>query len=211
MSTSQVQSPCIPEEALARLRDGNERFVSGAMRHDHQSEARRLITAAEGQHPYACVLGCSDSRVPVELLFDCGIGDVFVIRVAGNVAGPSKTAASVEFAVTQLGVPLAVVLGHTGCGAVRAALDVSAGSRSVSAQLRALIGAIEPACVEARAGAHDPTSEDGLVDAAVEANVRRQLAMLRGLSPAVSSGEEAGSVLAIGAVYDMASGRVRWL
>lgn len=193
-------------EALQRLREGNARFVAGESEHDHADQARRTETARLGQHPIACVLACADSRVPVEIVFDCGIGDLFVVRVAGNVAGPHKTAGSVEYAVTQLGVPLVIVLGHSGCGAVEAAMD----KQELGPPIQSLLQAIKPACAEARQ-LHPDADHDALLDAAVEANVRHQLQALRELAPGMLAGESAGDKQATGAIYDLASGAVRFL
>ncbi len=110
------------DEALKMLKDGNARFVEGKATHPHQDAARRALTAGQGQHPVATVLSCSDSRAPVELLFDQGIGDLFVVRVAGNVAATDEIG-SMEYAVDHLNTPVVVVLGHSQCGAVTAVVE----------------------------------------------------------------------------------------
>lgn len=186
-----------PSQALDRLKAGNRRFVAG-QRVEHDSltpEGRARL--AEGQSPVAVVLACSDSRVPVEMVFDQGIGDLFVIRVAGNVVDATQLG-SVEFAVEALGSRLVVVLGHSGCGAVSAVLNErQTGERAESPALRAILDRIHPAV----AGTSD-------VDTAVRANVATSvgtvLATSRGLAALAATGE----VDVIGAVYDLESGVV---
>jgi carbonic anhydrase len=133
------------EESLKRLTDGNVRFYSGHPKHPHGSTDWRN-KLEWGQHPFAVVVGCSDSRVPPELIFDQGLGDIFVIRVAGNVVD-TDVAASVEYAVDHLGTGLVVVLGHTGCGAVTAALDLLSSAEGEAAEVIDLLSRIEPAVI----------------------------------------------------------------
>lgn len=199
------------EEALDELRAGNERFVAGRPEHTQTQSERIAETASSGQKPFACVLACADSRVPVELIFDQTVGDVFVIRVAGNVAGP-MTVGSAEFAVAALGTPLVVVLGHTGCGAVQAAVNVTGGAESsgMSANLASVVEPIGPACEFAR-GEHPEAEGSALVDHAVEANVRLQIGAMRASSAVLAGRIGKGEVGIAGAVYDLASGVVRWL
>ncbi len=117
------QRACCPDEAARLLADGNERFVRGEPQRPNQDESRRVETARNGQKPFAAILSCSDSRAPVEIIFDRGIGDIFSIKVAGNVSGVGQLD-SIEYCVEHLSVPLLVVLGHSGCGAVKAALGL---------------------------------------------------------------------------------------
>ncbi|GIJ45425.1 carbonic anhydrase [Virgisporangium aliadipatigenens] len=181
-------SPSVAQGALARLLAGNERFAAGASVHPHQDAARRNAVAGE-QAPFAAVVGCSDSRLPAELIFDCGLGDLFVVRTAGHTIG-RETLGSVEYAVTVLRVPLVLVLGHHACGAVRAACDLVAAGTPISRNLRAVVDAIVP---HARAAAE----VDDVVELHVAATVRR-------LSAAV-----AGERCAFhGMVYDLRTGRV---
>ena len=179
-----------PDEAVERLLEGNRRFASGAPEAPRRDADRRR-EQAEGQTPFAVVLGCADSRVAPELVFDQGIGDLFTVRVAGNTAADDVTVGNVEFGVRVLGCPLVLVLGHEQCGAVKAALDPSA----VSGAMAALLPPILPA-VEAARG------EDDVVAAAVRGNVRNQVAALRQTFPDVD---------AAGALYDLHTGQVELL
>ncbi len=193
------------DDALARLKDGNARFASGKLTHPDTNAARRTDTAANGQHPFAAVVSCSDSRVPVELVFDQGMGDVFVIRVAGNVCGPSETG-SVEYGVEHLGVPLVVVLGHKKCGAVTAAVT----NAEVSGGIATIVNLIRPAAASARA-AHPELQGDSLVTEAVRANVWQSTeSLLRG-SEIVRAAVSEGKTRIVGAIYDLDSGQVEWL
>jgi carbonic anhydrase len=186
-----------PAEALARLEAGNRRFVAGE-RTEHDSltpEGRAAL--AEGQSPVAVVLACSDSRVPVEMVFDQGIGDLFVIRVAGNIVGASQIG-SVEFAVDALGARLVVVLGHSGCGAVGAALQEEAtGQVTTSPALRSILDRIRPVV----RGMDD-------VGDAVWANVAASVAGILSGSETLRDAANGGDVRVVGAVYDLESGEV---
>src|SRR5438093_1385095 len=135
--------PKTGEEALARLKEGNRRFAEGKVRHAHQAADWRKHLAA-GQRPIATILGCSDSRVPIELVFDQGFGDLFVIRVAGNVIA-DETIGSIGYALRHLKTPLLVIMGHEGCGAVTAALDALSGNISQAKYIQSLVRHIEPA------------------------------------------------------------------
>jgi carbonic anhydrase len=181
------------DEALARLLEGNARFVSGSPEAPGRDELRRN-EQADGQTPFAVILGCSDSRVPPEIVFDQGIGDLFVVRVAGNIAVEDVTLASIEFGVAILGCPLVMVLGHERCGAVKAAVDAVVEHRDVEGRLAALVLPIVSA-VEASSGA----TPDQLLEAAVKQNVRRQVARLD---------DAFVETTVVGARYDLRSGRV---
>lgn len=183
-----------PDEALERLMAGNGRFVAGRTSMPRRG-LDRVRELASGQEPYAAVLGCADSRVPVEILFDEGFGDLFTVRVAGNVATPEEIA-SLEYTVGVLGTPLVVVLGHTSCGAVGAA---HAGS-PVPGQISALFQHITPAI-----------PEGATVEEAVEANVRYQVRTLSRASTVIAEGLANGEVAVRGAVYSLSDGRVRLL
>ncbi len=192
------------EAALERLRLGNERFRAGRVLHSHESaDWRRHLLA--GQRPFATVLGCADSRIPPELIFDQGFGDLFVIRVAGNVLG-EEVAGSIQYAVHHLRTPLLVVLGHEGCGAVTAALQALLGKHDEPYYIETLIRLIRPGLQGLDLGLDEPSR----LNAAVEANVRwsvRQLAESPGGRRILA--EQRG--LLVGAVYQLASGRVRFL
>lgn len=197
--------PTPPAEAIALLKAGNARFLSGKALHPH-CDARKLAElACAGQHPFAAIVSCSDSRVPVELIFDQGAGDLFVIRVAGNVCATDETG-SIEYAVEHLGMQLVLVLGHRQCGAVQAVLRHSHEADNLSA----LISHIQPAVAEALAG-HPGADESELLDAAIEANVRQSI-----LEMLQHSGEVRRLIrerrLAIeGAVYDLSGGGIKWM
>jgi carbonic anhydrase len=194
-----------PEEAIARLRDGNTRYVLGKSTHPRADAARREETVQHGQHPFASVLSCSDSRAPVEQLFDQGIGDLFVVRVAGNVCNADETG-SLEYGTDHLGTPLLVVLGHTGCGAVTA---VATGAE-VHGSVPLLLAGIRPAVSKAQRDNPDLHGKD-LVPAAIEANVWQAIEDLLAKSPVVRGRVKGGKLKIVGAVYHLDSGRVKWL
>jgi carbonic anhydrase len=181
------------DEALARLLEGNERYATGQSEGLGRDELRRT-EQAEGQTPFAVILGCADSRVPPEIIFDQGIGDLFVIRVAGNIGVDGTTLGSLEFAVSALQIPLLMVLGHEQCGGVKAAVDVVVERTGVYGHLVHLVRPIVPAVEAARA-----KNPDDLIDAAVKENVRQQVAALAQAFPAAT---------VVGAQYDLHSGRV---
>ena len=196
-------------EAIERLKEGNRRFVAGRRRSGAVSPHRRTRLAA-GQAPFAAILGCSDSRVPAELVFDQGLGDLFVIRVAGNVAAPSQVG-SVEFAASMFGVELAVVLGHTRCGAIEAVLkEPDHPPGNPSANLEVVLDRIRPAVRPLRVTAPD-ADHDTLVRHAVRANVRAQVDGLVQGSEILGQLVEAGRLMVVGAEYDLVTGEVDFL
>lgn len=191
-----------PREALERLAEGNERFLSGRMEHrDLLSEARDTAT---GQSPFAAVLGCMDSRVPPELVFDQGIGDVFSVRIAGNFAN-TDIAGSMEFAAAVVGVSLILVLGHTDCGAVK---GVCAGTRL--GNLTATLDNLAPALEAVRATGLE-SDEAALVQAVAVENVHQTVRGLLERSPILREAVEAGRLDVVGAMHDVATGRVTFL
>ncbi|MEW6338120.1 MAG: carbonic anhydrase [Acidobacteriota bacterium] len=196
-------------EALARLREGNRRFVAGVPSGRHLDYEARRGSLLAGQEPFAVVLGCSDSRVPVEIVFDQGLGDLFVIRVAGNVVAPSQVG-SVEFAAVRFGTRLVVVLGHTGCGAVLAALEDLRQPAAHPRGLRAIVERIRPA-IEGIAAGDAACDADGLLRRAVEANVLASVDRLRHGSDVVEELIAREGLLVVGAVYSLASGAVDFL
>ena len=197
--TAGQESPVSPNDALARLKEGNQRFVSGQSRHAHESPGLRNQLVS-GQHPFAIVLGCSDSRVPVELVFDQGFGDLFVIRVAGNVI-TDDVLGSIEYARIHLNSQLLVILGHEGCGAVTAALEARKHASSDPHGVQTIVKLINPAIGNIGPGL--PVSEQ--VHRAVELNVRWAQEELK------NSPETRDLPLSTaGAVYDL-EGTVRWL
>ncbi|MBF0474940.1 MAG: carbonic anhydrase [Deltaproteobacteria bacterium] len=194
-----------PDEALARLKQGNDRYVSGKAEHPRADKQRREETATKGQHPIAAVIGCSDSRGPVEIIFDQGIGDVFVIRVAGNVANADEVG-SAEYAVEHLGAPVIVVLGHTSCGAVTA---VAKGAH-LGGSLPPLVKNINTAVAKVKKA--DPKLADqALVDAAIKANVWQSIEDLFKTSPDIRKFAKEGKIKLVGAMYHLDSGQVDWM
>jgi carbonic anhydrase len=191
-------------EARQRLLEGNKRFVGGESIHGHASKDwRKRLTA--GQKPFATILGCSDSRVPTELVFDQGFGDLFVIRIAGNVIS-TDVEGSLQYAEHHLHVPLLMVLGHEGCGAVTAALDAKFKRAHEPERIEALVRMIEPGLKDI-----DPKlSPDKQLNAAVEANVRWSMKQLAQLPEAKKALEEKRLEM-VGAVYDLQTGKVRLL
>lgn len=194
-------------DALARLREGNRRFVSGVRSLDSLISQTRRSEFLAGQQPFAVILGCSDSRAPVELLFDQGLGDLFVIRVAGNVVAASQIG-SVEFAAEKFGVRLVVVLGHTHCGAVQATVDqLQQPTTDRSRNLRAIVDRIRPAVEELLATdlRHDPAA---LTRQAVRANVRVAANHLRYGSEILENLIQTEGLLVVGAEYSLETGIV---
>lgn len=185
------------EEALQKLMEGNRRYIEGTPQRPNQDK-ERLLTVAKGQKPFAIILGCADSRVPAELLFDQGIGDIFVVRVAGNVANDPTIIASLEFAVGSLGVPLLVVLGHQYCGAVATAVK----GDSMPGHLNSLTQAIAPAVERARSMPGD------LVDNATTANIQLIVEKLKSLAPILSDNVQSGALKIVGARYNLDNGVV---
>ncbi len=195
---------------LDRLQEGNLRFARGAGSHTGSSAQARRAELVHGQAPFAIILGCSDSRVPVEIVFDQGIGDLFVIRVAGNIVAPSQLA-SAEFAAEKFGTRLVVVLGHSGCGAVQATLQelrLPPGERTEN--LRSLVERIRPS-VEAVLESAGKTDEAELVGLGVIANVRLAVEMLRSESAVLKRLIDKDGLQVVGAVYDLSTGLVEFL
>jgi carbonic anhydrase len=202
--TRPTSSSKSPEEVLQLLREGNARFVEGRCRHPHADLAARREVALHGQHPFATVLGCSDSRVPPEILFDQGVGDLFVVRTAGQVLGEAVLA-SIEYAVLHLETPLVVVLGHSRCGAVTATVQ----GGDAHGHLPRLIARIAPAVAEARAEAPGAGPE-----ALVEAATRRHVELVRRAildeCPEVRVAQTAGRCRIQAAFYDLQAGLVEF-
>lgn len=194
-------------EALDRLREGNRRFASDATEMDPRLTRDRRGELVDGQEPFAVILGCSDSRVPVELVFDQGLGDLFVIRVAGNIVAPSQTG-SVEFAAEQFGMRLVVVLGHTSCGAIRATVQaLRTPGLNPSRNLSSIVERIRPS-VETLLAAEPRPDSEALLKLAVRANVRAATEQLRRGSEILERLIQKDGLLVVGAEYDLASGAV---
>ena len=198
------------QEALARLKEGNRRFVDDGRGTGFGTTSHERGAVLTGQEPFAVILGCSDSRVPVEIVFDQGLGDLFVIRVAGNVVAPSLIG-SVEFAVSAFGTPLVVVLGHTMCGAVQATIDeLKLRPESRSPNLARIVDRIKPVAqpLLELEPAPDPSSLPALV---TRANVRQSVAQLTAGSEILERAVRDDGLLVRGAEYDLASGAVTFL
>jgi carbonic anhydrase len=194
-------------EALQRLREGNRRFVADVPSRDTLRFQTRRSELAAGQEPFAAILGCSDSRVPVEIVFDQGLGDLFVIRVAGNIVAPSQVG-SVEFAAERFGTRLVVVLGHSRCGAVQATLEeVQRPTEGQSRNLHSIVDRIRPSLegLLATDFRHDP---DALVRHAVRANIRTSANHLRHGSPVIEQLIQRDGLLVVGAEYSLETGVV---
>ena len=195
------------QEALERLREGNRRFAAGVRSIETtlgQSQRHDLVG---GQEPFAVILGCSDSRVPVEIIFDQGLGDLFVIRVAGNIVAPSHIR-SVEFAREAFGPRLVVVLGHSKCGAVTATVDeLQRPSENRSPNLRDIVDRVRPS-VEGLLGTELRNQRDALIDEAVRANIRASADHLRHGSKVLEELIEKDGLLVVGAEYSLETGLV---
>jgi len=189
-------NPLNSEQALLRLKEGNERFAAKKCLHPNQS-AERQADVVKGQSPFAAILTCSDSRVPPEILFDQGIGDLFIVRVAGNILS-EEILGTIEYAAEHLGIPLVLVLGHQKCGAVQAA--VSGGE--VPGKIQRLVEALHPAVAKAKSLSGD------LVENAVRANVERAVEQLKESEPILAELVHKGKVRVIGGYYSLETGRV---
>ena len=194
------------QEALARLREGNRRFVSNALSRDTlTSEARRELAA--GQQPFATILGCSDSRVPVEIVFDQGLGDLFVIRVAGNIVAASQVG-SVEFAAELFGTRLVVVLGHSRCGVIHATLQqLQRPTENQSRNMRSIVALVRPS-VEALLATELRNDPDALERQAVRANIRASANHLRHGSQMIEQLIQSNGLVVVGAEYSLETGVV---
>jgi carbonic anhydrase len=194
------QPSVAPSEAISKLKEGNGRYISGNLQHPGQTTERRTELAGT-QHPFAIILSCSDSRVPPEIVFDQGLGDLFVVRVAGNVIN-DEGLGSIEYSVDHLGSRLIVVLGHQSCGAVKAAKETIAAKGKAPGHIQALVTAIKPA-VEATA--------TGDLDATIKANVKHVVNALRSSTPILKAKVDSGGVQVIGGYYSLDTGAVTFL
>lgn len=194
-------------DALNRLRDGNRRFVANVAGRETDTGATRRSALADGQEPFATILGCSDSRVPVEIVFDQGLGDLFVIRVAGNIVAPSQVG-SVEFAAERFGIQLVVVLGHSKCGAILATLEqLQRPSENQSRNLSSIVDRVRPSVegLLVQGLNHDP---DELVRHAVRANIRASANHLRNGSQVIEQLIQNQGLMVVGAEYSLETGIV---
>lgn len=201
-----------PDEAIAMLKEGNQRFVEGKSRHPHTDAARlkQAGTENQGDHAYATVITCSDSRVPVELIFDAGIMDIFVIRVAGNVCDVDECG-SIEYGLAHVNTPVLVVLGHTQCGAVTAVTHAIHGTgHALERNIPPLVDNIEPA-VRRAIDHHPDIHGDKIIPYAIEENVWQGIEDLFMASPASRDLVKNGTAKVVGAIYDVGTGNVTWL
>jgi len=197
-------------EALVRLREGNARFVSGLPSDNSRTHQTRRAETEQGQEPFAIVLGCSDSRVPAEIVFDQGLGDLFVIRVAGNIVAPSIVG-SIEFAASQFRTRLVVVLGHSRCGAICTALKNLQGTAEFrSPNLLSIIDQVSPS-VENLLKSELRNDPDALVQQAVHDNVHDSVTQLRDGSAILGQLIQTEGLLVVGAVYSLETGKVEFL
>lgn len=198
------QNTISAKDALTLLREGNARFVSATVAGPHRTAERRSATAVHGQEPFASIVSCADSRVPLSVIFDQGIGDIFGLRIAGNICSP-ELIGSIEYAVLHLGTPLVVLLGHSKCGAVTAVVQ----GEHVDGNLVPLVQHIAPA-VERTRGERPHLTGTDLVDAAIQENTWFQIETLLARSEHVSKAVKAGKVEVVGAHYDVEHGNVTW-
>jgi carbonic anhydrase len=189
-----------PAEAISKLKEGNGRYTSGNLQHPGQTAERRT-ELAKTQHPFAAILSCSDSRVPPEIVFDQGLGDLFVVRVAGNVIN-DEGMGSLEYTVDHLGTRLILVLGHQRCGAVDAAKQTIAAKGKAPGHIQSLVTAIKPA-VEA-------TAKDDL-ETTVKANVKNVVQALRSSTPILKAEVDSGKIQVVGGYYSLDTGAVTFL
>jgi len=203
IAASPARSSLAADEALQRLLKGNQRFVHGSTKNPRRAPAD-FRALAEGQRPVAVIMGCADSRVPPELLFDQGVGDLFVVRVAGNVVGGGGVfvKGSIEYAVAELGVRLIMVLGHSSCGAVKAAIKHVDDGDPLPGAIAELVNRIRPAVIKAKDMPGDQLAN------AISANVLLGVETLNNLDPIVRPAVSSGQAKVVGAVYDLRTGAV---
>jgi carbonic anhydrase len=207
VGAEQKKTALSPEQALARMKKGNADFLAGSMREQAGNHDRRL-QIARGQHPFAVLVGCSDSRVPPELLFGATLGELFIVRNAGNTVD-TVALGSIEYGVLVLGAPLVVVLGHERCGAVEAAVQVVKDDATFPGSIGQMIEPIIPAVLRARRSGD--LEGEALLAAAVQANVRRTVERLRESEPSLIEPQRSGAIRIVGATYDLDSGSVDFL
>src|SRR6266704_4147899 len=194
------QPSAAPAEAISKLKEGNGRYTSGNLQHPGQTAERRT-ELANTQHPFATIVSCSDSRVPPEIVFDQGLGDLFIVRVAGNVIN-DEGLGSIEYSVDHLGTRLILVLGHQSCGAVKAARETIAAKGKAPGHIESLVAAIKPA-VESTA--------NGDLDATIKANVKNVVKALRSSTPILKAKVDSGEIQVIGGYYSLDTGAVTFL
>jgi carbonic anhydrase len=199
------QAQMTSDSALKLLNEGNIRFSQGKLANPNQDAERRTATADKGQKPFAIILSCADSRVPLELVFDRGIGDIFGVRVAGNVAGTDQMG-TIEFGVDQIRIPLLVVLGHTKCGAVDAVVQ----GAKAEGNLLKLVERIVPPVTQTKKQFPD-LPKDKMLDKCAVANVDYVIHSLTAQSPVIKAAVDKGQLKIVGGYYDINTGVVDWL
>lgn len=198
-----------PDQALQQLKDGNQRFVAGKSTFSRNLTLQRRGEVVHSQSPWAIILTCSDSRVPAEPIFDCSFGDLFVIRVAGNIAAPTQLG-SIEFAVKEFKTPLILVLGHSQCGAIGATLSaVKANQSTGSVALQSIVDAISPAVKHAITVKPQGT-EDSIKDIAIRTNIQNSMEALSAGSDIVRQALSESRLKIAGAHYSLATGQVEF-
>ncbi|MAD91296.1 MAG: carbonic anhydrase [Gammaproteobacteria bacterium] len=199
-----------PDEALKRLCKGNKRFLSGEVSKEVSANRKQHLDQASGQKPFAIILACSDSRVPVELIFDCGIGDLFVIRVAGNIASSTQIG-SIEYAVTVLGTRLIVVLGHSNCGAVIATIDeITKPNSHTSPNLRSIIDNIRPA-LELELENNFGDKSCLTIEKCVQTNIKASVTSLENKSTILKELIAENKINVVGAEYSLETGSIKFI
>lgn len=200
VQTAQSQAALTPASALQKLKKGNARFAQKNMR--NRDWMAKVSASALGQHPFAAILACMDSRAPLEIIFDQGIGDVFGIRIAGNIVNEDELG-SMEYATKVVGVKLLVVLGHTSCGAVKGAID-----DAKLGNLTGLLAKIRPAVSASGIGS---SKNEAYVTKVAQANVSQAMKEIREKSPTIKEQLDAGTIGLVGAIYDVSTGKVTFL
>ena len=212
MSNSHLPRPETAEQALEMLKQGNARFVENVQNPQSTLLASNALTHVH--EPFAIILGCSDARVPAEIVFDQGLGDLFVIRVAGNVVAPSQIG-SVEFAAEKFGTKLVVVLGHSHCGAVTACVETLINpDQQFSPNLRSIVDRIRPSVYnlhEIYTANGQDIDEQELINRGIKANVRMSVTQLKHGSRILEDAVNNGSLIIVGAVYDLDTGKVKFI
>jgi carbonic anhydrase len=198
--------PSTPEAALEQLMAGNERYIQGKGVHDVDESVRR-VALAEEQKPYAAILGCADSRVPPEVIFDQGLGDLFVVRIAGNTAQDPLVIGSVEYAAEHLGSILLMVLGHQNCGAVKAAVATATEGAHQEGKIQTFVDPIVPVVKKTKKKSPG-VSKDALVDQSIQANIKNSVEELGHTEPLLEHLVEKGKLKIVGGEYNLKSGKV---
>ncbi|MDC1506101.1 carbonic anhydrase family protein [Winogradskyella sp.] len=206
--TAEEQAILSPDEIIGRLKNGNENFVSNNLTQRDHSEQRRM--AMIGQYPKAIVLSCVDSRVPVEDVFDLGIGDIFVARVAGNIEN-KDIVGSMEFATAVAGSKVVIVMGHTACGAVKHAIDNTDAAAMEMNALQDLLDEIKPSIALTEPNGEVSSKNEAFTNSVINNNALKTVNDIRATSPKMAQLEKEGKIKIVAAIYDMATGKVKFM